>query len=168
MATAELKRIQGHVKWWNSAKRYGFLTFEEGDALLPLAMIKAVGYDTLAMGTQCDAVVEQTGRGWVVRQLEKVGPPDVARMGGVRATVKWYSDNLGYGFVVPFNVSEEVFVHVSVLRAAGLKSLLPGQPVLALIQETDRGRRVVMLETLAYDETTAAPRNGAHSAHCPR
>lgn len=163
MATAALRLIQGHVKWWNASKRYGFVTFEEGDALLPLAMIQAAGFDALAMGTQCVALVEQTGRGWVVRQLDKVGPPDIAAMGGVRATVKWYSDHLGYGFVVPFNVSEEVFVHVSVLKAAGLSSLVPGQPVLVLIQETDRGRRVVMLEPLPF--ATILTANGAHHDH---
>lgn len=156
MAT-EQRTIQGHIKWWNGAKRYGFLTFEEGDALLPLAMLKAAGLESLATGTQCVAVVEQTQRGWVVRQIDKVGPPDVARMGGVPATVKWYSSNLGYGFVIPASHNEEIFVHVSVLKAAGISCLNPGQRVLALITDTDRGRRCVMIEAAPL----SLPVNGA-------
>jgi len=40
-------------------------------------------------------------------------------------TVKFFNDNKGYGFIVADN-GEDVFVHISAVRAAGLSTLLEG------------------------------------------
>ena len=44
-------------------------------------------------------------------------------------TVKWFNDQKGYGFVQPDNGSKDVFVHISAVERAGLRTLKEGQKV---------------------------------------
>ena len=42
-------------------------------------------------------------------------------------TVKWFNRVKGYGFLKPDGSDEDVFVHISAVEKAGLRSLLDGQ-----------------------------------------
>jgi CspA family cold shock protein len=44
-------------------------------------------------------------------------------------TVKWFNEQKGYGFVQPDNGSKDVFVHISAVERAGLRTLKEGQKV---------------------------------------
>ena len=44
-------------------------------------------------------------------------------------TVKWFNDQNGYGFVQPDDGSKDVFVHISAVEGAGLRTLKEGQKV---------------------------------------
>ena len=44
-------------------------------------------------------------------------------------TVKWFNDQKGYGFVQPYDGSKDVFVHISAVEGAGLRTLKEGQKV---------------------------------------
>ena len=44
-------------------------------------------------------------------------------------TVKWFNSTKGYGFIQPDNGSKDVFVHISAVEAAGLRSLSDGQKI---------------------------------------
>ena len=44
-------------------------------------------------------------------------------------TVKWFNEQKGYGFVQPDDGSKDVFVHISAVEGAGLRTLKEGQKV---------------------------------------
>jgi CspA family cold shock protein len=41
--------------------------------------------------------------------------------------VTWFSPAMGYGFILPDDGSKEVFVHISAVKKAGLRSLAEGE-----------------------------------------
>ncbi len=46
-----------------------------------------------------------------------------------KGTVKWFSDQKGYGFVTPEDGSKDLFVHHTAIQGEGFKSLSEGQQV---------------------------------------
>lgn len=55
-------------------------------------------------------------------------------------TVKWFNPTKGFGFIVPENGGNDVFVHISEVEKAGLKALDEGQKVNFELQD-NRGRQ---------------------------
>lgn len=54
-------------------------------------------------------------------------------------TVKWFNATKGFGFIQPEDGSKDVFVHISAVEKAGLRSLEEGQRVSFEMQE-ERGK----------------------------
>ena len=44
-------------------------------------------------------------------------------------TVKWFNPTKGYGFIQPDQGGADVFVHITALEAAGMRTLNEGQKV---------------------------------------
>ena len=44
-------------------------------------------------------------------------------------TVKWFNEQKGFGFIQPDDGSKDVFVHISAVERAGLRTLKEGQKV---------------------------------------
>jgi cold shock protein len=55
-----------------------------------------------------------------------------------QGTVKWFSEEKGYGFITPDDGSEDLFVHYSGIEGGGFRSLDEGAKVTF---ETAQGRR---------------------------
>ncbi len=58
--------------------------------------------------------------------------------GVARGTVKWFSQEKGYGFITPDEGGEDLFVHYSAIEGSGFRSLEEGERV---SYEPTRGRR---------------------------
>jgi CspA family cold shock protein len=56
-------------------------------------------------------------------------------------TVKWFSDQKGYGFIAPDDGGKDVFVHHTAIQMAGFRTLQEGQKVTFEITQDVKGAR---------------------------
>merc|ERR1712194_95827 len=59
----------------------------------------------------------------------------------LKGQVKWFDVKKGFGFIVPENGSEDVFVHQTDIHSSGFRSLAEGEEVEFEIVEEGDGRR---------------------------
>jgi cold shock protein len=62
--------------------------------------------------------------------------------------VKFFNATKGFGFIAPEDGSKDVFVHVSAVEAAGLRSLNEGQRVSFDVEADKRGPKAVNLKVI--------------------
>jgi CspA family cold shock protein len=55
-------------------------------------------------------------------------------------TVKFFNTTKGFGFIAPETGGKDVFVHISALERAGLRSLADGQKVSFDLEKDRQGR----------------------------
>ena len=154
--------VEATVKWFNVEKGYGFveLTGGRGDALVHLKTLRQIGRETLPSGAKLRAVVRSGSRGaQVVRVIEvdattaierpdrppRRPAPDASTAVDLTGRVKWFDGARGFGFVASDDLGKDVFVHSSVLGAAGLSSLADRQPVSMRVVETSKGREAIAI-----------------------
>lgn len=53
-------------------------------------------------------------------------------------TVKWFNGQKGFGFIQPDNGGPDVFVHISAVERAGMRSLNEGQKVSFELEQDKR------------------------------
>ncbi|HUK96493.1 MAG TPA: cold-shock protein [Gaiellaceae bacterium] len=63
-------------------------------------------------------------------------------------TVKWFSNEKGYGFIERGNGEADVFVHFSAIAGDGYKSLTEGQRVSFEVVQGDKGLQAANVEAL--------------------
>ncbi len=160
--------ISGRVKWFDPGKGFGFVVADEGgpDILLHANVLRNFGQSSVADAAGVTIVVQQTSRGVQAVEVLKIEPPvadaeaapaddDRAGLGvdvdpslpQLPARVKWFDKTKGFGFANVFGRSEDVFLHVEVLRRSGLADLQPGEAVALRVVDGARGRMAVQVSS---------------------
>lgn len=65
-----------------------------------------------------------------------------------RGTVKWFSDQKGYGFITPEEGGEDLFVHYSNIEGEGFKTLKEGQEVEFEVAQGRKGLEAIKVSAL--------------------
>ena len=63
-------------------------------------------------------------------------------------TVKWFSDEKGFGFITPDDQGKDLFVHHTCITGSGFKSLAEGAKVSYDAESGDKGPKAVNVRTL--------------------
>ncbi len=171
------RRVVAMVKWFNSAKGFGFLVPDDGspDVFCHATAVREAGYDTLLEGATVTCEVAEGQRGPAVSSIVAVDFSTATADGGGRderwlerrdgrwghgeavgpveerfGLVKFYSSAKGYGFVVPDDGGPDVFLHGSVLNRAGLGGLGTGQRVRVVVEQGARGLQATEIMLLSH------------------
>ena len=148
---------QGTVKFFNSAKGFGFIAPEEGgpDVFVHVSALQRSGINGLNDGDQVSFEIEQDQRSGKLAAVELglIGsaPPEhrpsrsndsergayasSSSGGGAHETqggsgvVKWFNSAKVFGFIQSAAGGPDVFVHVSALERAGIQRLDEGQAI---------------------------------------
>jgi CspA family cold shock protein len=167
-------KVIGQVKWFDPVKGFGFVVSDEGgpDILLHANVLRNFGQSSVADAARIELVAQETARGVQAIEILNIEPPrgdetaslsdfeeleqdELAGLPLEPARVKWFDKSKGFGFANVFGRSEDVFVHVEVLRRSGLSELQPGEALAIRVIDGRRGRmatQVLSWEIAACEE----------------
>jgi len=102
-------------------------------------------------------------------EASSTGELGAAATPAIEATVKWYKDDKGFGFVELANGDGDAFLHATVLHSAGHESVLPGAKMRVVVAMGVKGPQVARV--ISVDVSTAverAPRRMFDAVRPPR
>lgn len=153
------------VRWFDTAKGFGFLDLGEGaeDLFVHASEILGGGdVNVLREGQEVEYELGEGDRGPVAQRVRVTGEhgPDSAL--GVLGTVSWYETTKGYGFVTPDGGGAEIFLHSSAIVGGGV--VAEGQRVAFLVGDGEKGPQAEHLLPLRADAGGAGSGGGAAGA----
>lgn len=157
--------IEGHVKWYDPTKGYGFVVPDRGgeDVMVHASCVRAFGRGSLPEGARLRLIGVLGKRGMQAQEIleidendhgssdaEQARPTDFldeeAATGPVEpARVKWFDKQKGFGFVNVFGNAEDIFVHMETVRRCGFQDLSSGE---GMAVRTFKGPRGLMVAEL--------------------
>ena len=172
--------IYSIVKWFNPKRRFGFVELSDGsgDAFLHRNVLVRAGIEAVEPCTTLKVRVIRGDRGPLVvdvldidrrtavptarwHRKEKSSEPSVKELGKVKS----FNARRGYGFIARDGGGKDVFVHVSVLEAAGIRSLSEGQRVVVVVTEGRGGAKAKWIRFPRKLGARASEPSGSHLDH---
>lgn len=125
------KSLTGMVKWFNTTKGYGFIVPDGGgkDVFVHSIDLKATGLTGLReedlvnyeLATSPKGKVHAANITVVLSKTEQRVEQRAAAANNLQpAVLKWFNPKKGFGFVRPDGAKEDSFLHVRVLKDAGI------------------------------------------------
>jgi len=153
--------VTGKVKWFDPIKGFGFLVAEdrEEDILVHFSVLREIGITTVPEGATLKCLAIEGLKGWQAIRVSAIDlstATPASELGNrdedfdptanlenigdfVEATVKWFNRLRGYGFIAEDEDSEDIFIHLRVLKRAGIEEVFPGQKIMVRIGDGPRG-----------------------------
>ena len=151
--------VSGTVKWFDPVKGFGFIVSEADgpDILLHVNVLRNFGQSSVADGAALCVRTQKTERGVQAVEVLSIQPPEhpegapladiafldeseIAQATMEPGRVKWFDKGKGFGFANAFGSSDDVFLHLEVLRRSGLSDLAPGEALAMRVINGKRGR----------------------------
>ncbi|GHA45879.1 cold-shock protein [Amylibacter ulvae] len=149
----------GKIKWFDTAKGFGFVVDDHGgaDILLHANVLRDFGLSSVVENSVIVAETVETERGQQVTKIVSLDLPDAQTVQSdmqipqgdfsalplLAARAKWFDKTKGFGFVNVFGSSDDIFLHVEVLRAYGMAELQQGEAIAIKLSDGPRGKMVV-------------------------
>lgn len=153
------KEISGTVKWFDATRGFGFIVCDglDRDILLHANVLRGFGQSSVIDGSVVELTYQASDRGLQALRVLDIQPPALESGQSapeymqdappdapyLPARIKWFDKGKGFGFANAFGSSEDVFVHVEVLRRFGLADVLAGEAVCIRVLEGARGKLAV-------------------------
>jgi cold shock protein len=156
--------VRASLKWFNSAKGFGFVIPEDNpaDAFLHVTQLQKLGLHGLGEGAEILCVIDYGPKGATVKKvLQIINPgelppdlivaedPDNAQPVTCRGIVKWYKNDKGFGFITPSDGMKDIFIHKSCLDRDNVDELHAGQSVRVTFKTVDKGREAISVALLS-------------------
>ena len=151
-----MDNVYGHVKWFDIDKGFGFLVVEDdgGDILLHSNVLKNFGRTSVSEGTKLEFEFQETDKGRQVsiihnifnsNNIENFDKNEISveaknMINFFPARVKWFNKSKGYGFANIFRSSNDIFLHIEILKKSGLSDLETGEAIVISVADSTRGK----------------------------
>ncbi len=153
------ERFQGKVKWFSERRGYGFIEVDGDEVFIHRSALLAFGMYRLQNEDVVTVSLTTTERGQIVDCLFGVERPPIPPQliaaapdeGEEIATVKFFNDAKGYGFIMIDGHDEDIFIHSRTLEDNGLAMLDTGQKILVRVESGERGEQVSTIRFYASE-----------------
>ena len=155
MSPIENEELSGSVKWYSIERGYGFVICDESgeEALLHENTLRDYGLSHIPENSSVRAFFDRNEKGLQIKKVIDVELPEgssVTKLGEgdldafddtqfVPARVKWFDQGRGYGFVNLHKETGDFFLHVEVLRKAGIAKVSTGEALSVIVSNVERG-----------------------------